>query len=118
MEALESAGGRDSALCRRTSRPHFQSRSWNSSGDSGRERQSVMCVRARALGGVQEMSTCPLVLGSHCYCANQVKSFSGGRSETAVLLLAHGTPENSDQVPEYLLNVTGGRALPPQVIEE
>ncbi len=28
----------------------------------------------------------------------------------AVLLLAHGTPETLDQIPEYLRNITGGAA--------
>ena len=37
---------------------------------------------------------------------------------TAVLLLAHGSPETPDQVPEFLLRVTGGRPLPPAVVEE
>src|SRR5579863_645223 len=36
----------------------------------------------------------------------------------AVLLLAHGTPETIDQIPEYLRNVVSGRPLPQQVIEE
>ena len=36
----------------------------------------------------------------------------------AVLLLAHGTPETADQVPEYLRYVTGGRPLPQEVIDE
>jgi ferrochelatase len=36
----------------------------------------------------------------------------------AVLLLAHGTPKSTDQVPEYLRCVTGGRALPQEVIDE
>ncbi len=36
----------------------------------------------------------------------------------AVLLLAHGTPESLDQIPEYLRNVTGGRPMPESVIEE
>ena len=30
----------------------------------------------------------------------------------AVLLLAHGTPETIDQIPEYLRNVVSGRPLP------
>jgi ferrochelatase len=34
------------------------------------------------------------------------------------LLLAHGTPETVDQIPAFLRNVTGGRAVPPEVIEE
>jgi protoporphyrin/coproporphyrin ferrochelatase len=36
----------------------------------------------------------------------------------AVLLLAHGTPESLDQIPEYLSNVTGGRPLPEPVVAE
>jgi ferrochelatase len=39
-------------------------------------------------------------------------------SKTAVLLLAHGSPDSVDEIPEFLLQVTGGRPLPPQVIEE
>ena len=37
---------------------------------------------------------------------------------TAVLLLAHGTPDALDEIPEYLRNITGGRALPENVVEE
>jgi ferrochelatase len=33
-------------------------------------------------------------------------------------LLAHGTPETVEQIPEYLRNVTGGRPLPQEVVEE
>jgi protoporphyrin/coproporphyrin ferrochelatase len=36
----------------------------------------------------------------------------------AVLLLAHGTPETLDQIPEYLRNITGGRPMPDAVVEE
>ena len=64
------------------------------------------------------MSACPLGLGDRCYCANQVSSFADSPSKTAVLLLAHGTPENTEQIPEYLSYVTGGRSLPPALIEE
>jgi ferrochelatase len=39
-------------------------------------------------------------------------------AKQAVLLLAHGTPETVEQIPEYLRNVVSGRPLPPQVIEE
>jgi ferrochelatase len=39
-------------------------------------------------------------------------------NETAVLLLAHGTPETLDEIPEYLRNVTSGRPLPQHVIDE
>jgi ferrochelatase len=38
--------------------------------------------------------------------------------EQAVLLLAHGTPETVEQIPEYLRNVVGGRSLPQAVVEE
>ncbi len=36
----------------------------------------------------------------------------------AVLLLAHGTPETIEQIPDYLRNVVSGRPLPESVIEE
>lgn len=43
---------------------------------------------------------------------------SGSPEATAVLLLAHGTPDRVDEVPEFLLKVTGGRPLPPPVVQE
>jgi protoporphyrin/coproporphyrin ferrochelatase len=69
------------------------------------------------------MTACPLGLGSACYCANHVSCFlptaaSAQDGKTAVLLLAHGSPENPDQVPEFLLYVTGGRPLPSTLVEE
>jgi ferrochelatase len=42
----------------------------------------------------------------------------GGTVKSAILLLAHGTPESLDEIPEYLCNVTSGRALPQAVIDE
>jgi ferrochelatase len=38
--------------------------------------------------------------------------------QTAVLLLAHGTPDVLGEMAEYLAKVTGGRALPHEVVEE
>lgn len=66
------------------------------------------------------MTTCPLSLASQCYCAQQVSSFAVAEppAKTAVLLLAHGSPENPDQIPEFLSYVTGGRPLPTTAIEE
>ncbi|MBV8437290.1 MAG: ferrochelatase [Silvibacterium sp.] len=37
---------------------------------------------------------------------------------TAVLLLAHGTPDSLDDISEYLRNITGGRPLPDSAVEE
>ena len=37
---------------------------------------------------------------------------------SAILLLAHGSPDSTSEVPEFLLQVTNGRPLPPQVVEE
>ncbi len=37
---------------------------------------------------------------------------------TAILLLAHGTPERADQTREYMGYITGGRPVPESVIEE
>jgi ferrochelatase len=39
-------------------------------------------------------------------------------AKQAVLLLAHGTPETVEQIPEYLRNVVSGRPLPQVVVEE
>lgn len=39
-------------------------------------------------------------------------------AKRAVLLLAHGTPESADQVPEYLRNVVSGRPVAPELIAE
>jgi ferrochelatase len=39
-----------------------------------------------------------------------------GRS--AILLLAHGTPDALDEIPEYLRNVTSGRPMPQAAIDE
>ncbi len=36
----------------------------------------------------------------------------------AVLLLAHGTPNTVDEIPEYLRNVVSGRPMPQHVVEE
>ena len=43
-----------------------------------------------------------------------------GRQEPrrAILLLAHGSPDRVEEIPEYLRNITGGRALPEQVVRE
>ena len=39
-------------------------------------------------------------------------------SASGVLLLAHGTPDSLDQMPEYLTLVRGGRAPSPELVEE
>jgi ferrochelatase len=38
--------------------------------------------------------------------------------KAAVLLLAHGSPDSPDQIPEFMKSITGGRPLPEVVIEE
>jgi len=40
------------------------------------------------------------------------------KSRSAVLLLAHGTPNVLGEMAEYLGKVTGGRALPEEVVKE
>ncbi len=39
-------------------------------------------------------------------------------SQTAILLLAHGTPNRLSEMSDYLQHVTGGRPMPPHVIAE
>lgn len=43
---------------------------------------------------------------------------SGEAGQTAVLLLAHGTPDALGEMEEYLRKVTGGRPLPKEAVEE
>lgn len=38
--------------------------------------------------------------------------------KTGILLLAHGTPESIEDIPDYLKNVTGGRPMPDDVVKE
>lgn len=40
------------------------------------------------------------------------------REKNAILLLAHGSPDSVDAVPEFLHRVAGGRALPAEMINE
>lgn len=39
-------------------------------------------------------------------------------SKSAILLLAHGTPDRLSDMSEYLRHVTGGRPMPPHVVQE
>jgi len=50
--------------------------------------------------------------------AGSVLAAVPGERKFAVLLLAHGTPDSVDEIPEYLNNVVSGRAMPPHVVEE
>ncbi len=45
-------------------------------------------------------------------------SIERSNSKRAVLLLAHGSPERVEDVPEFLRNITAGRALPDAVVKE
>jgi protoporphyrin/coproporphyrin ferrochelatase len=40
------------------------------------------------------------------------------KPHTAILLLAHGSPDSVEEIPEFLRQITRGRPIPPQVIEE
>jgi ferrochelatase len=40
------------------------------------------------------------------------------QNNTAVLLLAHGSPDRVEEIPEYLRYVTGGRGLPEAAVKE
>ena len=70
------------------------------------------------------MTACPLGLANQCYCVNQVSLFGDSEhsselsAKIAVLLVAHGSPESPDEIQEFLSYVTGGRQLPPSVVEE
>jgi ferrochelatase len=64
------------------------------------------------------MKDCRIGLGSNCYCSAEAGSTSALQSKSAVLLLAHGSPETADEIPDFLQSITRGRPLPSQVIDE
>ena len=41
-----------------------------------------------------------------------------GWEKTAILLLAHGSPESAADVPEFMRNITSGRAIPQEAMDE
>jgi ferrochelatase len=43
---------------------------------------------------------------------------TASEQSSAVLLVAHGTADSVEDIPEFLRNVTGGRGVPAQVVEE
>ncbi len=43
---------------------------------------------------------------------------NSGAAKRGVLLLAHGSPDGPEDVPEFLRNITGGRPLPQATIDE
>jgi protoporphyrin/coproporphyrin ferrochelatase len=47
-----------------------------------------------------------------------IETASIGGKKSAILLLAHGTPDVLGEMAEYLSKVTGGRPLPQEVVEE
>ena len=64
------------------------------------------------------MKDCRVGLGTSCYCAGDTNSTAARESKSAVLLLAHGSPETAEEIPAFLQSITRGRPLPPQVVEE
>lgn len=64
------------------------------------------------------MKDCRIGLGSGCYCAPEISATAAVASKSAVLLLAHGSPESAAEIPAFLNSISGGRPMPPQVIEE
>lgn len=53
-----------------------------------------------------------------CVNSSAVNAETFTERKFAVLLLAHGTPETVEEVPEYLKNVVSGRAIPQDVVKE
>ena len=64
------------------------------------------------------MRDCRVGLGTGCYCAAETNATAAKESKSAILLLAHGSPETAEEIPAFLQSITRGRALPPQVVEE
>src|SRR5204863_118414 len=93
-------GGRDLAIC-----------------DRAGARRCRRNPDFRQLGGLPcARRLLPLRSAAVCKSCRLPRMSAPGK--TAVLLLAHGSPESVEEVPDFLLRVTGGRPLPPDAIEE
>src|SRR5207253_3969245 len=88
--AVDGAGGRRPAASGRPRRPRLQSRPRRAPDDTGRERPRGRGARARGHGAGMK----------------------------AAFLLAHGTPDSLDEMPEYLTRVRGGRPPTPELVLE
>ena len=93
------------------------------SDEVAKERQDISVAEGRHTSGakapIQEGGVLPGINPrptSETEPSSKTKSSADGRR--AVLLLAHGTPGNVDEIPEYLRNVVSGRPMPQAVIEE
>jgi len=93
------------------------------SDEVAKERQDISVVEGRHTSGakalIQEGGVLPGINPrptSKTEASSKTKSYADGKR--AVLLLAHGTPGNVDEIPEYLRNVVSGRPMPQAVIEE
>jgi protoporphyrin/coproporphyrin ferrochelatase len=64
------------------------------------------------------MRDCRISLGASCYCTAETNTTAARKSQSAVLLLAHGSPDTAEEIPAFLQSITRGRPLPPQVVEE
>jgi ferrochelatase len=47
-----------------------------------------------------------------------LKSSQEGKKTIGILLMAYGSPESVDEIEDYLLDIRGGRATPPSLVEE
>src|SRR5262249_23595828 len=83
---------------RRTARPHLQPRSRDPAAHSGGQREEPrrFCARVQHLGDGSEVVV----------------------SKAAVLLIAHGSPEPVEDIPEFLQNISSGRPMPEAVVKE
>ena len=90
-ENILRAGGR-------TPRAHLQSWARYFAADPGRQREEPRRLRAR----VQHVG----------HCSEEVMAGS------AVLLIAHGSPERVEDIPEFLQNISRGRPMPEAVVRE
>src|SRR5215471_17838288 len=77
------------------------------------------CGRWKAGAHLQPRSrNCARNPGGECDQDRRVGEGVWGAMTSAVLLLAHGTPNVLGEMAEYLSKVTGGRKLPDEVVEE
>ena len=96
---VEAARRTHSSPGRRPARAHLQSRPRHSAAHAGGQREGPGAICARV----------------H---ARRRPSGEDAMSKQAVLLIAHGSPERVEDIPEFLQNISRGRPMPEAVVRE
>ena len=101
-------------------RPHAALRPARAAAGARGRRAAARGGPPRATSSTSATASCPARRSRTCRRSSSTCTSGRAPRERmrAVLLLAHGTPESLDEMPEYLARVRGGRPPSPELVEE